>query len=73
MLFRCLPEALYPGFAADGTLTALYHFYQECSFRQKLIFRVFKKPMFDRCEREHCANTAGLPEAMLRAHETVQK
>ena len=48
MLFRCLCEALYPGFAADGTLTALHNFYEDCSFRQKLISRAFKKTLFDR-------------------------
>ena len=52
MLFRCLSEALFPGLAADGTLTVLHHFYDEYYCRHKMIVRVLKHAMFAGYERE---------------------
>jgi hypothetical protein len=52
MLFRCLSEALFPGLAADGTLTVLHHFYDEYCYRRKMIVQVLKHTMFAGYERE---------------------
>lgn len=70
MLFQCLSDALYPGFAADGTLTALHHFYEKCCFRHEVIFCALKRVMVDRNELKRWAKNAGLSEVVLQAHET---
>jgi hypothetical protein len=47
-----MSEALFPGLAADRTLTVLHHFYGEYYCRHKMIVQVLKHAMFAGYERE---------------------
>jgi hypothetical protein len=52
VVFRCWSEALSPDLAADGILTVLHHFFDECYYWHKMIVQVLKHAMFAGYERK---------------------